>query len=670
MARAGEASGSIGTSPQRYRAEIDGLRAVAVVAVIINHYRESLLPSGYLGVDIFFVISGYVITSSLANHSKESFGDFFLGFYARRAKRLLPALIAFVLISAFLICLFDPDPGLSLKTGTASLFGLSNLFLLQQSVDYFAESTDLNMFTHTWSLGVEEQFYLLFPFCIWFSGFGRPRTGGPRRLFWIITALSVMSWLAFRWLIGHDQPSSAYYLMPARFWELAAGCLVFLLLQRPRVRRLFHRLPPLAVLALLVATLFSAHLPYTTVRVTTTVVVLSGLLIACLRPDTGGHGLLSLRPLVALGLISYSLYLWHWNVLCLSRWTVGLQGWLVPVQMALMLGLAIASHRWLEQPLRRASWSKRASTTVSYAAVAVVGAAALMGGMARASTFLSLDHQAAHAVASGGDGSPDNGAGLDQRTLCSANERVTEAMYQRCIGQGAGQPGKPRVFILGDSHAGHYVNAIARALPDMEVRNFNVGWACGVIDKRDIGIHELSGRINCADYVDLVDRMLGQVVRAGDVVIVGHRWEEKSRFPHQEKALERLAAKVADRHAYLILLDDVGELKTATPLFCARAPWRPFPPASCRRPLATIDAEEAGLDAISRQALDHQPNASYLSLRGLYCEPNGLCGAYLGDQPIYVDGNHLTESASRIGARAIAAHVRWLLAHPQPWPAG
>src|SRR5258705_548325 len=170
----------------KYRPEIDGLRAVAVISVIINHLNNDFLPSGYLGVDIFFVISGYVITASLYETSDRNFSEFFLGFYSRRVKRLVPALILCVLITSLLICLFDKTPNASLKTGIASLFGISNLYLLKQATDYFGASAQLNVFTHTWSLGVEEQFYVLFPFIVWLTGFGRQRRKGSGNLFLVI----------------------------------------------------------------------------------------------------------------------------------------------------------------------------------------------------------------------------------------------------------------------------------------------------------------------------------------------------------------------------------------------------------------------------------------------------------------------------------------------------
>ena len=115
------------TIQSRYRPEIDGLRAFAVIAVIINHFNKDILPGGYLGVDIFFVISGFVITSSLYQRPSKNFNDFISGFYERRIKRLIPTLSVFVLITSIGICLFNSEPGLSLKTGLTSLFGLSNL---------------------------------------------------------------------------------------------------------------------------------------------------------------------------------------------------------------------------------------------------------------------------------------------------------------------------------------------------------------------------------------------------------------------------------------------------------------------------------------------------------------------------------------------------------------
>lgn len=348
----GTTSRSKGAS--RYRPEIDGLRAFAVIAVIINHFNKDVLPSGYLGVDIFFVISGFVITSSLLGRESKNFGDFLAGFYERRIKRLVPALVIFVLATSLLICLFNPEPGSALGLGWRSLFGISNIQLYRLSTDYFAESTDLNPFVHTWSLGVEEQFYLLFPFLIWFSGFGRQTVRGARNLFWIVGTLSIASAIGYIYLSQVNQPAS-YFLMPPRFWEMSAGCLVFLALHRRAwVGNLLQKIPTTLIAIAMIGVMF---LPVSTaVPATFSIVILTGLLIGGLRAGTAIFKFLTIEKVVYIGLISYSLYLWHWGVLSISRWTIGIHWWSVPIQLGLMFGISIASYRWVETPLRKSTW--------------------------------------------------------------------------------------------------------------------------------------------------------------------------------------------------------------------------------------------------------------------------------------------------------------------------
>jgi peptidoglycan/LPS O-acetylase OafA/YrhL len=140
------------STKKNYRHELDGLRALAVISVIINHFDKSLLASGYLGVDIFFVLSGFVITGSLTNRKIGSLGDFVIEFYVRRIKRLVPTLILVSLITGICTIALVYKPGISVKTGLYSLIGFSNHYLLNESTDYFSSSTQLNPFTHTWSL--------------------------------------------------------------------------------------------------------------------------------------------------------------------------------------------------------------------------------------------------------------------------------------------------------------------------------------------------------------------------------------------------------------------------------------------------------------------------------------------------------------------------------------
>ena len=347
-----------------YRPEIDGLRAFAVVAVIINHFNKDILPCGYLGVDIFFVISGYVITSSLSERESKDFGEFLSGFYERRIKRLVPALVVFVAVTSILICMFNPEPRLALKTGITSLFGLSNLYLFKQSTNYFAQSTELNSFIHTWSLGVEEQFYFLFPVLVWFSGFGQQASKGARNLFFWIGVLSIVSLISFIYLYQVKQPA-AYFLMPPRFWEMAVGCLIFIgYLKRAGLETALEKVPPLLVMFAMVGVMFLSNTA--AVPATIGIVFLSAVLIACLKNGTAAYQFFTHKKVVFVGLTSYSLYLWHWGVISISRWTIGIYWWTIPFQIALIVLLSILSYHYVETPFQRAKWASVRWKTIGY----------------------------------------------------------------------------------------------------------------------------------------------------------------------------------------------------------------------------------------------------------------------------------------------------------------
>ncbi|MFZ1574327.1 MAG: acyltransferase, partial [Chromatiaceae bacterium] len=309
-----------------YRKEIDGLRALAVCSVMLNHISENILPSGYLGVDIFFVISGYVITASLYNRNNDNLSDLILGFYARRIKRLFPALVIFVVLSSIFISLFNESPQTQLKTGLTSLFGLSNLYLIRQATDYFGDSAKLNIFTHTWSLGVEEQFYVIFPMIVWFTSFRINSERGHKFFLLTIGALALLSLSAFVYL-NLTNPSFSYFSMPTRFWELAAGSFAYWLTYLCKYIKISNKYSVLS-LVLTIALLGILVLPEKYHTSTTIAITLITVLLICfIQPRTIAYTIFSARVFVYIGLISYSLYLWHWGILILSKWTIGIHWW-------------------------------------------------------------------------------------------------------------------------------------------------------------------------------------------------------------------------------------------------------------------------------------------------------------------------------------------------------
>ena len=445
-----------------YRPEIDGLRALAVVAVVLYHVNHAWLPSGYLGVDIFFVISGFVITASLLSRTHETASDFLLGFYSRRFKRILPALVVFVLVAGGAIAFFSPG-GPSLRTGLAALFGLSNVYLFRESADYFAQAADLNMFTHTWSLGVEEQFYFVYPLLVWFSGVPRRLAASRTRLFWMLLIASAVSLLLWLFLNRTNQ-AAAYFLMPARFWELGAGCLVCLGLPRLQVLPLVQlRGVGLAVVAAMAAVFF---LPESAIVLATmAMIVLTAIFLVVVRKGGFAQAVFSQPQVVFIGLISYSLYLWHWGVLCLSRWTIGLQAWLLPLLFVSMLLLAILSYRWIETPLRKAVWSPRRVITIGMGVFGTGVSAGLLLVLANALRRISpvkpnpeLSYQT-HLV--GWKPCSPIPIGSDDRK---------EGSCQRL-----GGPSLPvRVVVLGDSHAGHLSSGLRSIFLDQSASMVSV----------------------------------------------------------------------------------------------------------------------------------------------------------------------------------------------------
>ncbi len=474
------ASENIISTGSRYRPEIDGLRAFAVVAVIINHFNKDILPGGYLGVDIFFVISGFVITSSLYQRASKNFKDFISGFYERRIKRLVPALSVFVLITSIAICLFNPYSGSSLLTGMTSLFGLSNIYLLKEAEDYFGQSTQLNVFANTWSLGVEEQFYLLFPFLIWSSGFGRQTKNGARNLFLAVGALTIASLIGFLYLYRTNQPA-AYFLMPTRFWEMASGCLLFIGFQKSKyIEQLLEKAPPLLVLALIVGVMY---LPMSWATASTVAVVaLSSLLIASLKKQTTAFKVFTNSKVVYLGLISYSLYLWHWSVLSISRWTIGIHWWSIPFQLALIFGVSVASYQWIETPLRKANWfGQRWKTFLVGIGVLITLSMNLvvLGKPLKGKLFIGNQYNKWNMHIYGG-------------------QQITHT------------PTLPTIYLIGDSYAGHYGAVMTNLAGKKE---FNL-----VMHPMGNGLKLLKGKSN-EEFVLAPLREYKNDFKKGDVII-------------------------------------------------------------------------------------------------------------------------------------------------------
>ncbi|PSJ79453.1 acyltransferase family protein [Neisseria iguanae] len=338
----------------KYRREIDGLRAFAVLPVILFHAGISAFKGGYVGVDVFFVISGYLITTIIL--SDLDAGKFsIVEFYERRFRRILPALL-FVLICiyplAYLWLMPSEMKAFSQSLAAISLFSGNVLFWLTSG--YFDTATELKPLLHTWSLGVEEQYYVLFPLLL----LGLYKAGCKQWIVLLMVLLGGISFLASEWALSRYQ-IAVFYLLPFRAWELMAGSLAAVYLRRYSLQQKKFAVNQWGsllglLLVILPVFLYDKYMPFPGASVLP-VILGSVLVIVLATPDTWAGKILSTKVMVQIGLISYSTYLWHNPLFALARVRSEFEVHPYPLMVALAtlsLVLAYFTWRYVEAPFR------------------------------------------------------------------------------------------------------------------------------------------------------------------------------------------------------------------------------------------------------------------------------------------------------------------------------
>ncbi len=655
---------------------------MAVVLVVAFHAGIPAISGGYIGVDVFYVISGFLITGLLVDEMERTGSIAFAAFYARRARRLLPmALLVLAAVTVGMLFFTPPvfRPQVRFDAISAALY-YSNWQFALESVNYLTFGAAQNPVLHYWSLSVEEQFYLVWPLLLFAAiRLRRPRSRGGMRIRWgVVLAVVGVSSLAYSLIATPAEPAIAYFATTTRVWEFAAGAGVALLAPR------LVRVPRIAALAAaaagLAAVVVSAvvYSPTTEFPGSAAIAPVAGtaLVIAAgfAGPLAGIGALLSLRPLRFIGRISYSLYLWHWPCLVFARtarWAPpdGQIGWFATaVAIAIAFALAVATHALVESPLRHAGWlaaSRRRTALVAALATLAFVAVGVAGGA------LSIPGRSA-ALAAGVTAPP-------AATPLEAQSSTPYAALHGChVGYSATAPAPHCVFgdakarrtvvLLGDSHAAQWFPALV----ELGVReHFRlIVWTksgCPFIP----GVHIFLPAIGrdyseCLTWQASVVRDLRALPRPA-IVIVGRtstylpqvlRPDGDQIDPGQAPAIwgAGMAAAVTTlRHlaARVVVLRDTPHAPFDVP---ACISWDPDAAARCNFPRAPGGLSDAAEYAAERKA--GVPRDVYANPTSAAC-PGSLCRAITGGEITYRDDNHLTAAyvATRWRAFAAALHL-------------
>jgi peptidoglycan/LPS O-acetylase OafA/YrhL len=671
-----------------YVPHIDGLRAVAVLSVIVYHLNAAWLPGGLAGVDIFFVISGFVVSASLAEFKKTSAASFFAYFYARRIVRIMPALVVCLLVTHVATMLLVPYAWLSdtnQRTGLYAFVGLSNFILADTSNSYFSPKAEFNPYTHTWSLGVEEQFYLIFPplFLAWIAG------GRARGISSVLFALGFIGSLIAAAFLMRTHQELAFYMLYTRFWELAAGALLYqALVYTGHSFSETHRPATLAsqggaivsALAVVAGLAFAAPRSFPYPGALLPVAGAVGLLAFLHGREPRGLVMRTLRipAVVFIGQISYSLYLWHWPVFVLLRWTTGLESIAARVAgVVLTFALAIASYYAIERPPRRILRDLRVPrAAIIGAGIVVIAIATFVATKINALTpVLSLTH-VGRDMADWYPGDLGNAGTRNCKILGHVEPLATSSVaIWKTSGCTTPMPAAPRLFVIGDSHAEAYSTMLALYAADTgaEVYKYANG-GCPFVSL------QLEREGYCKPFADAAVADALKRMRAGDVLFLPSlrlnrltdqdaqknealAWQGTigaSAVAMRKRAVDEAVATLAPFAALgvRIVLEAPKPLLRVPPFRCTD--WFNEHNPVCAPGLTIARADVERFRAPVLQAFDeiaHRvPNVSVFDPLPLLCD-GGTCSAGRDGRPLFYDGDHISGYANRMMAPAFE---RWI----------
>jgi len=649
----------------QYRPDVDGLRALAVLAVVAFHAAPLVLPGGFLGVDVFFVISGFLISGLVLDHLRA--GKFTMsGFYLRRARRILPALLLMLFVSSLLaLVILLPDELKDFaKLLIASVSFVPNLALLSET-GYFDVGAHMKPLLHMWSLGVEEQFYFIWPFFLMLMA----RRDRPAQTLIMIGALAVLSFLAHLFIF-RDSPESSFYLPFTRFWELMIGAALAAVPSSARPfgesRKVHGTISAIGVLLMVGAIVGADDQPNAFVGIAPT-------LGAAMFIAAGPHALpnrtaFSWRPVVYVGLISYPLYLWHWPLLSMLR-IMDIEDRAVYRTMriamvVLAVVLAILTYHLVERPVRRRNDLKRigAYLGVLLLAVGAWGAVIIANDGFPGRTTLKenpLDWPAELRNQPRCMEVQGFASNLDDETLCVRND------YDHA----------PQIVLFGDSHSNALSPGVVAAYPGYSVLGIGAS-ACLYLRHTDFWHAAAPGKQGtCPKLVDTAYRAVTPETRlvilaARNMMYIESDAEAKEMFDFPgtghfsspdfpgagkmetfERSLERDLRFLLDADREVVLVLQVPELDFL-PGRCLHArPYERFlpkPEVNCSVPRARVERRQANyraaIDRVVRAVND--PDLHVVDPMDALCDAT-KCHAMIDGVLMYRDDDHLSISGSK-----------------------
>lgn len=616
-----------------YRPDIDGLRAIAVLSVVLFHLGFTFIPGGFVGVDIFFVISGYLISKIIYTETENKTFSI-ANFYVRRARRILPAHASvFAISSVFAVCLLYPSELVSYaKSALASALFSANIYFFE-AIDYFSPSANETPLLHLWSLGVEEQFYIIFPLiAILFAG--------RRILHKVIVSLLIISLISSIWMLTKD-PSAAFYLLPFRAFELLIGCFLALPRKGPTKKSIHSFAFIVGILFILGAILlFKENMGFPGAAALlpcfgATLVIFGGQ-----RENKLSNILLGNKLFVFIGKISFSLYLIHWPVIVFGRRIFPLADFYTFAFSALVISfiLSYLNYRFVEQYFRHARSNVR-PIKVFGVALSVICIMALSSGFAiyksgfqsnldarteKALSYLQYDPKPAY---------------LSGTCFLNPEQDPEEVDLSKCLPNGNDK----KVIIWGDSHAIQFYPGFKETFG---ARGYNIGALTASACPPIIGI-DVPSRPMCKKFNEKAFPLI--VKEKPDILIMSASWNvEEANMDQLENTIKEVNKLGIEK---VVLLGESPLYKQSVPILVADKLKAGIPDMTASEELEKgfIDNSEN----VMSKRFANRNDIEYIPVTKVVCQDYKCPLTAPDEAPVHFDIAHLTVSGSRLFAKEL-----------------